>query len=194
MSAEADLDHPANQVSVNKRAFSNDELLEQLSKRALTNDELLEQLNQLRRELHKRGRSEAEVPPAPASSSSDDGDDEGDVWDPARMKAVKEQILEKHQRSRTSHNSAGPEDDAFDEHKYRVLEFTERTTLNRHYDLHDATVPTDVNKAPDKVTLYFATPSMQLLLWNRNRGSVKLVPLLKFGDLSRTLDSRFAST
>jgi len=69
MSAEADLDHPANQVSVNKRAFSNDELLEQLSKRALTNDELLEQLNQLRRELHKRGRSEAEVPPAPASSS-----------------------------------------------------------------------------------------------------------------------------
>jgi len=121
MSAEADLDHPANQVSVNKRAFSNDELLEQLSKRALTNDELLEELNQLRRELHKRGRSEAEVPPAPASSSSDDGDDEGDVWDPARMKAVKEQILEKHQRSRTSHNSAGPEDDAFDEHKYRVL-------------------------------------------------------------------------
>lgn len=108
-----------------KRALNNDELLqllEQLSKRELTNDELLEQLNQLRRELHKRGRSEAEITPsAPARSSSDEEVDDDDVWDAARISAVKDQILEKHQRSRTVHSSAGREDDNWEEHKYRVL-------------------------------------------------------------------------
>jgi len=111
LDAESDLDHPANHALASNAApiaLTNE-----------TNEALILQLEGLRAELQKRGRREVEVPPEP--SASDEEIEEDDVWGADRFAFVKEQLLEKHQRSRTHHSSAGPADNNWEEHKYHVL-------------------------------------------------------------------------
>ncbi len=55
------------------------------------------------------------------SEKESEEEKEKEAWDAARMNLVKCEILEVHKNSRTAHCSAGPDDDNWDEHKYRVL-------------------------------------------------------------------------